>query len=464
MRENPPSRIAAGVAAFVFLVATVLMILRVEPFLTWYYPFAWYPFLILVNQATARRAPAYSLFAGRGKALAALAAWSVPLWLFFEAWNFRLENWYYVGVPDQLLLRRLGVVLSFATVLPGLFLLEELFAVRGMFERAHSREFPVSWRVRRGLWIAGGGAALLILALPRFFFPLVWAVPVLLLEPALARTEAPSLLRDLAQGRPGRILRLLLAGLGCGLFWESANYLAGGKWIYTVPWFESAKLFEMPVLGFVGFMPFALCCWSLAAALVHVGLLPDWRMGAARAARSAPPLLKTRGARALGIAGAILFSWGVLSLMDRITIDSFTPRPEDLPGIPDGVAEYAHAHGHHDVQGLLDLIEEGAFYIPGESSEAVQARLKATCRLALLRGIGTSNARRLAAIGIHSIGELAAQNRDQLVRALAALDEPGWRPRPRRVGVWVDAAREAAGLAGTPPDDLAWRSANGGET
>ena len=35
------------------------------------------------------------------------------------------------------------------------------------------------------------------------------------------------------------------------------------KWTYTVPYFGNVKIFEMPVLGFLGFPPFAIECWAI---------------------------------------------------------------------------------------------------------------------------------------------------------------------------------------------------------
>ncbi|MFT5467650.1 MAG: hypothetical protein ACI8UO_002756, partial [Verrucomicrobiales bacterium] len=51
---------------------------------------------------------------------------------------------------------------------------------------------------------------------------------------------------------------LLTAGLICGVVWESLNFFAPQKWIYTVRGLESFKLFEMPMLGFLGFPALAL--------------------------------------------------------------------------------------------------------------------------------------------------------------------------------------------------------------
>ena len=38
------------------------------------------------------------------------------------------------------------------------------------------------------------------------------------------------------------------------------NYPATAKWVYTLPVLNFGKIFEMPVLGFLGFLPFALEC------------------------------------------------------------------------------------------------------------------------------------------------------------------------------------------------------------
>ncbi len=476
-RVTPASVVKSGLAAlgasFVFVAATVLMALRIEPFFSWYYLLAWYPFLLVINWAASLGNSRLSLFEGRTRDVGYLLAWSAPVWLFFELWNFRIQNWYYVGVPDALALRWGGIVLAFATVLPGIFFFEELLAVHGAFSRVRRAPLVVSDGFLRVMGLVGIALTIAILALPDFFFPFVWAVPTLWLEPWLFRRDQPSLLQDLAEGRPGRILRLMAAGVCCGLFWETANFLPGGKWIYTVPWIGSPKIFEMPLLGFIGFAPFGLACWSMARALVEVGVLPEWIVsrkpkpkkaaagGAAAGAGTAaeavvnkiadseiegdapdeprstlsPAWMKVAlGAAALGGAFTLL-------AMDRWTVDSTTPRPEGIPAIPDGVAEYAHKRGRHDVRGLLDMIDRGLLYIPGESSARMLQGLAERSRIVLLRGIGTDNALRLWRVGVLTREDLAARNPEELTAALAALDEPGWTPKPRRVQVWVEGAR-----------------------
>ena len=110
------------------------------------------------------------------------------------------------------------------------------------------------------------GAAMLV-------WPLVWPSPYLaapvflgfifLLDPINAHAGDDSLFRDLRAGQYDRLINLLVAGFICGGLWEFWNFWARAKWIYTVPIFGDIKIFEMPVLGYFGFPPFALECFTM---------------------------------------------------------------------------------------------------------------------------------------------------------------------------------------------------------
>ena len=52
----------------------------------------------------------------------------------------------------------------------------------------------------------------------------------------------------------------MAAGLICGVWWESWNWFAISKWVYTLPVLNCFKVFEMPLPGYLGFAPFALEC------------------------------------------------------------------------------------------------------------------------------------------------------------------------------------------------------------
>ncbi|MHC4652839.1 MAG: hypothetical protein ACYTES_18520, partial [Planctomycetota bacterium] len=62
-------------------------------------------------------------------------------------------------------------------------------------------------------------------------------------------------------------------GLTCGVLWEFWNYWAAAKWTYDLPFLgplEQHRLFEMPLPGFGGFLPFALECWVVFQTILLV--------------------------------------------------------------------------------------------------------------------------------------------------------------------------------------------------
>ncbi|MBV9080149.1 MAG: hypothetical protein JO102_03405 [Elusimicrobia bacterium] len=234
---------------------------HLEPFHTYLYLFAWPPFLFALHR-TARARGARDLSPG---GLPFLFAASTTVWLLFEAINFRLLNWRYVGLPDPLLIRWPGYAASFATVLPGLFWSARAFL---------PREAPSSTGRPPGAGAAAMGAAMLALVLvwPKYFFPLTWGAGFFLAEPLAARWGGRSLIAEWRVGDFRWTRALLGGGLACGLFWEACNFGAGAKWIYDVPFVGKLKIFEMPALGFLGFPPFAL-----EAHAIFEAMRPGWR-------------------------------------------------------------------------------------------------------------------------------------------------------------------------------------------
>ena len=462
-RTAPVAGIAAAAAvaagATVVAAGTAGMLAGREPFATWYYPIAWYGTLLGLDGAVALRSGRFRLLA-RPAHLASLLFWSAVAWLFFELVNFRLRNWYYVFVPDDPIARWAGILLSFATVLPAIFVVEALLDSFGAGGGVRTPAFHAGAALRRRLAAAGVVLLALPLVWPSWFFPLVWVGPLLLLEVFThGRDPARSLLGDLERGRPGRVLRFLAAGAAVGLLWELFNARARGKWIYTVPGFEDLRLFEMPVAGFLGFPPFALECFALWQALVLTGVAvpgPGERPSAADrpdrddpsaarrpeganpGARSGPTAGRTRRRRFAAVAAAALFAAGVASGMGRWTISSTTPRLEDLPGVPAA----ALARAGHDAFSLARSRPEGLATATGRTLAETREWV-GTARLATLRGIGTANARALRGVGIASVEDLARAAPDSLAARLARAG--GVQAPPVRVRVWIRAARDEVG-------------------
>lgn len=255
----------AGLA--LLIVSEYFLFARVEPFYSWFYSLAWWSYILLADNLLLKLRGRSLLTSRRGELLVMLPL-SVFVWLLFEACNLILKNWAYEGVPGQLWIRWPGYALAFATVFPAIFITADLveaivFRRRGPPAASEAERSELGPQGRPGWLYLALGTFLTAapLAWPRVFFPAIWIGPIFLLDPLLEALGIRSLSQAAASGRRYRAWSLLLAGLVCGGLWEFWNYWAGSRWTYTVPHFADWKVFEMPVLGFLGFPPFALECW-----------------------------------------------------------------------------------------------------------------------------------------------------------------------------------------------------------
>ncbi len=195
---------------------------------------------------------------------AVLMALSVPIWWWFELVNLRVGNWEYVGKvtytwPVYMALSSV----AFSIVLPALDAAWSLFIRQEV--PAVGRAGPREWHL---VEVALGVALQsLVFALPVLFFFAVWIAPFLMLDGLVGYQGGRSLVWDLLRGRWRLAVAVAAGGLLCGVLWEFWNYWATPKWVYHVPWVDFAHLFEMPVLGYGGYIPFA---WSVYQ-LLHLG-------------------------------------------------------------------------------------------------------------------------------------------------------------------------------------------------
>jgi hypothetical protein len=238
----------------------------------WFTPIVWTGYVLFVDALAARIGGWSYLTTHRTDgvlvALASIACW----WLFewYNAPRFWRGGadaaglwWQYHGMEPNLWLRRLGYDWAFATIFPALFLTAASLRA-SIFRGLRVRPWRLSPPLRR--WSTVAGAVMVVMPLlivSSWLVPLVWTGWALLLEPLNARAGRPSWLADLARGDASRLLALLIAGAVCGLLWEFWNYWATTRWTYTVPYLGHLKVFEMPVLGYLAFPPFALECYAM---------------------------------------------------------------------------------------------------------------------------------------------------------------------------------------------------------
>ncbi|HSO28158.1 MAG TPA: hypothetical protein VLS48_08820 [Anaerolineales bacterium] len=185
---------------------------------------------------------------------------SALVWWIFEFFNWRLRNWYYDGAElFSPLVFFLLATLSFTTVIPAVFGSAELIGSFTFFRRlGKGPRIGVDRRTTVLFFAAGWLMLALMWAWPRLFFPFLWIAVYFILEPLNVWLNNHSLADHTARGDWRPVLALWLGVLVTAFFWEMWNYFSYPKWIYTVPWGDWLHVFEMPLLGYGGYLPFAL--------------------------------------------------------------------------------------------------------------------------------------------------------------------------------------------------------------
>jgi hypothetical protein len=195
---------------------------------------------------------------------------SAAFWWIFEGLNQFLENWYYVH-PDGTgrVYYFVTSTLSFATLIPAVIGTIELFSSFRIGERIPGLGrwyFGSSGLLR--FQIAGLGILVLIAVWPQFFFALVWLSLFFIIEPINQRLNQPSLWQYARTNNWGPVYNVMIGTTLTGFFWEMWNVYSNPKWFYDVPFVHFLEIFEMPILGYFGYMPFGLEVISFTAVVL----------------------------------------------------------------------------------------------------------------------------------------------------------------------------------------------------
>jgi hypothetical protein len=239
----------------------------------------WLAYIVVVSAACCRRT-GRSLLTRRPLFFLCLFPTSAAFWWFFEYLNRFTQNWYYVGADFGPWSYFVYATLPFATVLPAVLSTRELVRSFAWVRRAFERMQPLSGFRHpllpgATLAVAGGGLAL-IGVWPSFLFPLLWIAPLLIVVSLQSMRHAPHPLQDFIRTDWTEAVSAALSGLICGFFWELWNFYSLAKWKYSIPFVHRFQVFEMPILGYAGYLPFGLEC-AVIASLLESALTGDQR-------------------------------------------------------------------------------------------------------------------------------------------------------------------------------------------
>jgi len=190
---------------------------------------------------------------------------SAPAWWLFEFFNTYTKNWHYDGRQYFTNLQYfLLASLSFSTVMPAVF---ETAEFAGTFKWIKKlKEGSIIGQSKSSifkLFTAGIIMLILTITLPEYFYYLIWIALYLIIDPINSLLKNKTLFQYSGSGNWRPLIALATGALICGFFWEMWNYYSYPKWIYHLPFVNFLHVFEMPVLGYIGYIPFSFELYSL---------------------------------------------------------------------------------------------------------------------------------------------------------------------------------------------------------
>ncbi len=176
---------------------------------------------------------------------------SVLFWLFFEFLNLLWPQWRYINAPPNHTAAAILSFLSYSTVIP--LVMEVFWLIYGPHESLGlSPGLERFLAPRRWLSPSFGILLLAIFLFDRSFntVQVMWCIPFFVFLPFVPTR------RNTSPKYRSALPAVIAAAFVSGLIWETGNYWAQTKWDYLLLR-RAPHLFEMPLAGYLGYIPFA---------------------------------------------------------------------------------------------------------------------------------------------------------------------------------------------------------------
>lgn len=197
---------------------------------------------------------------------------SAPVWWLFELFNSITQNWFYDGrqyfTPFQFFIL---ASISFSTVIPAVFEAAELAGTFNWIKNLRSFKKLKPTAKVIGLFITLGIITLALeIIFPTVFYPFIWITLYFFIDPLNIKMHNPGLLQYTKEGNWKPVVSLWIGCLICAFFWEMWNYYSYPKWYYHLPMVNFLHVFEMPLLGYIGYLPFSLELFAVYNLIVGI--------------------------------------------------------------------------------------------------------------------------------------------------------------------------------------------------
>ena len=226
----------------------------------------WLGFILLVDGLVLRRTGT-SLAVRSPKIMVVMFIVASPYWWAFEGINEITQNWVYVTSTEEDSGGLVGVIeasLSYSTVIPAVFEVSELIGSFGFIKRFARLPSLVLSRPQIILaGVFGLGSLVTMLIWPTYLFPMTWLCLFFIFDPINNLTGRPSIIAQVKNGDYRTVVAFALGALVCGFFWEMWNRDASVSWEYNIGYLDFARIFQMPLLGYGGYLPFGLETYAM---------------------------------------------------------------------------------------------------------------------------------------------------------------------------------------------------------
>jgi hypothetical protein len=233
----------------------------------------WFSFIVVINALDYRRT-GQCLMMDRPGFFALLFPTSAIFWWFFEYLNRFVQNWYYIGPDFSPWEYFWYATLPFSTVLPAVLSTRNWLLSGRFFRRCYTNFKPFTiahYRIAAAVTLCLAATGISGIGVwPNYLFPLLWVSPLLIIVSLQILMKEQSVIDQMGTGDWSVAVASVSAALFCGFFWEMWNFFSLAKWEYSIPFVQRYHIFEMPILGYAGYLPFGLECTVVGGLLDQI--------------------------------------------------------------------------------------------------------------------------------------------------------------------------------------------------